>query len=211
VIPTLLITLKLSNKLTARSRPIGVRFYTCINYHFLSKSIQVIFGWVDGQTRGNGVDRGKKVDTVSLTDKRFFNYYSREIKKMIRTSSRAKPAFIAVVLGLLLSTTTVISSAEAVTIKNGVSCKKSGQTAKTGSKRYVCGKNPYVSPSKLTWMLRECPQSYELYVDSKEQYEIFKDILASSGTEGQAEASKLLKGILDLEALMKNQVCKRGR
>jgi hypothetical protein len=137
--------------------------------------------------------------------------FSKGDKQMFKTPRRAKPYFITIVLGLLLSTTSVISSAEAATIKNGVSCKKSGQTTKTGSKRYVCGKNPYVTPSKLTWMLRECPQSYELYVESKEQYEIFKDILASSGTEGQAEASKLLKGISDLEELMKNQVCKKGR
>ena len=137
--------------------------------------------------------------------------FSKGDKQMIKAPRRAKPYFITVVFGLLLSTTSVISSAEAATIKNGVSCKKSGQTTKTGSKRYVCGKNPYVTPSKLTWMLRECPQSYELYVESKEQYDIFKDILASSGTEGQAESAKLLKGISDLEELMKNQVCKKGR
>jgi hypothetical protein len=130
---------------------------------------------------------------------------------MIKASNRATPVFIAVVLGLLFFTTTVSSSAEAATIKNGVACKKSGTTAKSGVKRYVCGKNPFVTPSKLTWMLRECPQTHELYLDSKEQYEIFKDILSSSGSEGQIEADKLLKGISDLEVLMKTEVCKRGK
>jgi hypothetical protein len=59
-------------------------------------------------------------------------------------------------------------------------------------------------------MLRECPQAYELFIDSKEQYEIFKDILTSGGTEGQAEAEKLVRAIASLETLMKTKVCRRG-
>ena len=112
-------------------------------------------------------------------------------------------------IGLLLSSN-LSTISEAATIKNGVSCKKAGQTTKSGAKRYVCGKNPYVSPTRLTWMLRECPQTYELYIDSKDQYEIFKDILSSSGAEGQAEAEKLVKAIDSLEALMRTKVCRRG-
>jgi len=128
---------------------------------------------------------------------------------MIKTSSRAKPAFIAVVLGLLLSTTSVISSAEAAIIKNGVTCKKSGQTTKTGSKRYVCGKNPYVTPTKLTWMLTSCPEAYDLYIEAKDQYGIFKDTLSAS-PEGLAELANLQKSMDSLDVLMKTKVCKRG-
>jgi hypothetical protein len=124
---------------------------------------------------------------------------------------KIKLGLCSAVLGFMLSTTSAVTSVEASVIKNGVACKKSGQTTKSGSKRYVCGKNPYVTPSKLTWMLRECPQTFELYSDSKDQYEIFKDILSSSGAEGKAEAEKLLKGISDLEVLMKTQVCKKGK
>lgn len=130
---------------------------------------------------------------------------------MVTASRKIKLGLCSVALGLMLSTSPAITSAEASAIKNGVACKKSGQTAKSGSKRYVCGKNPYVTPSKLTWMLRQCPQTFELYADAKDQYEIFKDILSSSGAEGKAEAEKLLKGISDLEVLMKTQVCKRGK
>ncbi len=126
-------------------------------------------------------------------------------------SKKIKLGLCSAVLGFMLSTTSALTSVEASVIKNGVACKKSGQTTKSGSKRYVCGKNPYVTPSKLTWMLRECPQTFELYSDSKDQYEIFKDILSSSGAEGKAEAEKLLKGISDLEVLMKTQVCKKGK
>jgi len=128
---------------------------------------------------------------------------------MIKNSNQAKPAFIAVVLGLLLSTTSVISSAEAATIKNGLACKKSGQTTKTGSKRYVCGKNPFITPTKLTWMLTSCPEAYNLYAEAKDQYGIFKDILSAS-PEGLTELANLQKSMDSLDVLMKTKVCKRG-
>ena len=128
---------------------------------------------------------------------------------MIKTSKRAKPAVLAVALGLLLSTTSVITSAEAATIKNGLSCKKSGLKAKAGAKRYVCGKNPYVTPTRLTWMLTSCPQAYDLYIEAKDQYGIFKDILSAS-PEGLAELANLQKSMDSLDTLMKTKVCKRG-
>ena len=129
---------------------------------------------------------------------------------MSKTVTKAKPALIALTLGLLLSTTSVITAAEAVTIKNGVACKKSGQKTKTGKKNYVCGKNPYVTPTKLTWMLTSCPQAYDLYVEAKDQSDIFKDILSSS-PEGLTEIANLQKSMDSLDVLMKTQVCKKGK
>ena len=129
---------------------------------------------------------------------------------MSKSATKAKPALIALTLGLLLSTTSVITAAEAATIKNGVACKKDGQKTKTGKKNYVCGKNPYVTPTKLTWMLTSCPQANELYIEAKDQYDIFKDILSSS-PEGIAELANLQKSMDSLDTLMKTQVCKRGR
>ena len=128
---------------------------------------------------------------------------------MTKTAVKAKPALIALSLGLLLSTTSVITAAEAATVKNGVACKKSGQKTKTGKKNYVCGKNPYVTPTKLTWMLSSCPRAYDLYVEARDQYGIFKDIL-SVAPEGIAELGNLQKSMDSLETLMKTQVCKRG-
>jgi hypothetical protein len=130
---------------------------------------------------------------------------------MIKFSNKYRLAIGTAAFGLIITTSSFISSTHAASIKNGVTCKKSGQTTKSGSKTYVCGSNPYITPSKLTWMLRQCPQTFELYTDSKDQYEIFKDILFSAGEEGKAEADKLLKGISDLETLMKTQVCKKGK
>jgi hypothetical protein len=124
---------------------------------------------------------------------------------------RSKLTLLTLVLGSLLFTTSYSISAHAVSIKNGVVCKKANLKAKVGSKNYVCGKNPYVTPTKLTWMLRECPKTYDLYIESKEQYEIFKDILNLGGVEGKAEAEKLLAGISSLDTIMKTQVCKRGK
>ncbi len=129
---------------------------------------------------------------------------------MSKQATKAKPALIALTLGLLLSTTSVITAAEAATIKNGVACKKNGLKTKSGSKNYVCGKNPYVSPTKLTWMLTSCPQANELYIEAKDQYGIFKDILSAS-TEGIAELANLQKSMDSLDTLMKTQVCKKGK
>ena len=129
---------------------------------------------------------------------------------MTKTVANTKPALIALTLGLLLSTTSIVTSVEAATIKNGVACKKSGQKAKSGKKNYVCGKNPYVTPTKLTWMLTSCPQAYDLYAEAKDQYGVFKDILSTS-PEGIAELGNLQKSMDSLDSLMKNEVCKRGK
>jgi hypothetical protein len=129
---------------------------------------------------------------------------------MSKSATKAKPALIALTLGLLLSTTSVITAAEAATIKNGVACKKDGLKTKSGKKNYVCGKNPYVSPTKLTWMLTSCPQANELYIEAKDQYGIFKDILSAS-PEGIAELANLQKSMDSLDTLMKTQVCKKGK
>ena len=130
--------------------------------------------------------------------------------KMVKGSNKVRASVLAATFGLLLATTSFTTSANAATIKNGVTCKKAGLKTKSGGKSYVCDKNPYVTPTKLTWTLTQCPQTYELYADSKDQYEIFQGILASAGPEGKAQADALLKGISDLEVLMKTQVCKRG-
>jgi hypothetical protein len=114
------------------------------------------------------------------------------------------------VILILLVSSTSLESTEAATIKNGVTCKKDGQKTRSGKKNYVCGKNPYVTPTKLTWMLTSCPEAYDLYAEAKDQYGIFKDILSVS-PEGLAELANLQKSMDSLDALMKNQVCKKGK
>lgn len=127
------------------------------------------------------------------------------IKKKIITAA------VTICTVLFLSTHVVSTSAQTTKIKNGVACKKANLKIKVGGKNYICGNNPYYEPTKLTWMLRECPQTYDLYLEAKDQYEIFKGILNSAGQEGKVEADKLLAGISSLESLMTTQVCKRGK
>jgi hypothetical protein len=129
--------------------------------------------------------------------------------KMVKVSNKVRASVLAAAFGLLLTTTSFATSANAVTIKNGVACKKDGLKGKAGSKRYVCGKNPYVTPTKLTWMLTSCPEAYDLYVEAKDQYGIFKDVLSSS-PDGLAELANLQKSMDSLNVLMKTKVCKRG-
>jgi hypothetical protein len=109
-----------------------------------------------------------------------------------------------------LTTTSAITTSNAATVKTGVACKKAGLKTKVGSKNYVCGRNPYVTPTKLTWMLTGCPQAYDLYIEAKDQYDIFKDILSTS-PEGLIELGSLQKSMSSLDNLMKTQVCKRGK
>lgn len=143
----------------------------------------------------------------------FLRRYSECIrsKNLRHIVQRFKSTWVLVIFAALFASFINPISVQAATIKNGVSCAKADLKRKVGSKNYVCGKNPYLNPTKLTWVLRECPQTYALYLESKDQYEIFKDILNSAGAEGKAEADKLLAGISSLETLMKSQVCKRGK
>jgi hypothetical protein len=129
--------------------------------------------------------------------------------KMVKASNKVRASVLVATFGLLLTTTSFATSANAVTIKNGVTCKKDGLKGKAGSKRYVCGKNPYVTPTKLTWMLTSCPDAYDLYIEAKDQYGIFKDILSSS-PDGLAELTNLQKSMDSLDVLMKTKVCKKG-
>jgi hypothetical protein len=135
---------------------------------------------------------------------------NREINKMVKSSSKLKSVVLATTLGLFLATTSFVTTSNAATVKNGVACKKAGLKTKVGKKNYVCGNNPYVTPTKLTWMLTGCPEAYDLYNEAKDQYGIFKDVLSSS-PEGMAELGNLQKSMDSLDALMKTQVCKRGK
>jgi hypothetical protein len=130
--------------------------------------------------------------------------------KMVKSSGKLKSAVLATTLGFFLAYTSYVTTSSAATVKNGVACKKAGLKTKVGQKNYVCGKNPYVTPTKLTWMLTGCPEAYDLYIEAKDQYGIFKDILSSS-PEGMAELGNLQKSMDSLDTLMKTEVCKKGK
>ena len=129
---------------------------------------------------------------------------------MVKVSNKVRASVLVATFGLLLTTTSFITSANAATVKNGVTCKKLGQKTKSGSKTYYCEKNPYVTPTKNTWTLASCLDANDLYIEAKEQYEIFKDILSAS-PEGVTELGNLQKSMDSLTVIMKTQTCKKGK
>jgi hypothetical protein len=129
--------------------------------------------------------------------------------KMVKASNKVRASVLAATFGLFLATTSFATTSSAATIKNGVTCKKSGQKTKSGSKTYYCEKNPYVTPTKNTWTLASCLDANDLYVEAKDQYDIFKDILSAS-PEGLTELGNLQKSTDSLTVLMKTKVCKKG-
>jgi hypothetical protein len=128
---------------------------------------------------------------------------------MVNTSNRTKSVVLSVALGLAIATTSYATSANAATVKNGVACKKLGQKTKSGSKTYYCENNPYVTPTKKTWTLASCLDANALYIEAKDQYDIFKDILSGS-PEGVTELGNLQKSMDSLTVLMKTKACKKG-
>ena len=142
---------------------------------------------------------------------------------MVKSSRKLKSAVLATTLGLLLTTTSAITASNAATVKTGVACKKAGLKTKVGSKNYVCGRNPYVTPTKLTWMLSTCRSENSNLILMKDGiadmlamatplgYDTVEKILAASDEEGKKEINLLLSNISKTENNMKNTLCKRGR
>ena len=128
---------------------------------------------------------------------------------MIKVSNKVRASVLAATFGLFLATTSFATTSSAATVKNGVACKKLGQKTKSGSKTYYCEKNPYVTPTKNTWTLASCLDANDLYIEAKDQYEVFKDILSAS-PEGLTELGNLQKSMDSLDVLMKTKVCKKG-
>ena len=128
---------------------------------------------------------------------------------MVKASNKVRASVLAATFGLFLATTSFATSSSAATIKNGVACKKLGQKTTSGKKTYYCEKNPYVTPTKNTWTLTSCLDANDLYIEAKDQYGIFKDILSAS-PEGLTELGNLQKSMDSLAVLMKTKACKKG-
>ena len=116
---------------------------------------------------------------------------------------------IASTLGLFLATS-VVAPASAATIKTGTSCKKAGQTVKVGKKVYVCGKNPFITPTKNTYMLKACYDGYDVYLQARDGYDSYKDLAPLIGAEGQAQLDELKKSMDSIYSTLKTKACKRG-
>ena len=127
---------------------------------------------------------------------------------------------VASTVGLFLATS-VVTPASAATIKTGTACKKAGQSVKVGSKTYVCGKNPVVTPTRNTYMLKACRDTNTLfrtvksaYDDMLEQANIFgyktlTELGNALGGQEKIELENLDKTIADAQAALARQ-CRRG-
>ena len=129
--------------------------------------------------------------------------------KMVKASNKVRTSVLAATFGLFLATTSFATTSSAATVKNGVACKKLGQKTKSGSKTYYCEKNPYITPTKNTWTLATCLDANDLYIEAKDQYGVFKELLSAS-PEGLTELGNLQKSMDSLDVLMKTKVCKKG-
>ena len=112
-------------------------------------------------------------------------------------------------LGLFLAAS-VITPASAATIKTGSACKKAGQVLKVGKKVYVCGKNPFVTPTRNTYLLDKCSKANRLYRDGMEQYEQLQALYPLLDAADKAEVDLFKKNSDGLYADMKSTWCKRG-
>ena len=142
---------------------------------------------------------------------------------MVKNSNKTRSVVVAAAFGLFLATTAFATTANAATVKNGVACSKTGAKTKVGSKSYVCGSNPYITPTKRTWMLDKCKLSNDLLVQLKEAeeemlmqanifgYKTLTDLGNALGGQEQKDVNELVKAITDSEAAMKNTFCKKGK
>ena len=117
--------------------------------------------------------------------------------------------FASLLITFLISSISAVPSS-AQSPRNGVNCSKFGAVTKVGAKSYRCAKNPFVKPTKNTWTLRGCLTAYAMWKDAKEQYADWIDLAKLAGAEGQKTMDELQSSIIELEATMKDVVCKRG-
>jgi len=107
--------------------------------------------------------------------------------------SMLRKIVIAATLGLYLATS-VVTPASAATIKTGSSCTKSGLTKKVGSKTYVCGKNPIVTPTKRTWMLKTCFDISKNYAEVRPTYDDMLELAKNNNLATVTELGNVVGG-----------------
>ena len=76
------------------------------------------------------------------------------------------------IIGFMLTSTLVATSASAAAISNGTACPKSkiNKTTKVNGSVYKCTKNPTVKKAKLTWVSRDCLKANTSYAKMNTSY-----------------------------------------
>ena len=78
-----------------------------------------------------------------------------------------KVALLSLAAVMVAGSLTAIPANAATKVTNGVACKKSGATTKSGGTTYRCAKNPLVKNAKLTWLRSDCLSLAASYNRSK--------------------------------------------
>jgi hypothetical protein len=128
--------------------------------------------------------------------------------------SMLRKIVIASTLGLFLATS-VVSPSSAATTKTGTACTKEGKTLKVGKKVYLCGKNPFVSPTKKTWALTTCLEGYDSYMSIKDDLipqamDMLGLLDGADKITQQAEIDKMTSDNVLVLAALKAKWCKKG-
>ena len=123
---------------------------------------------------------------------------------------------VSVAVLFLTSTVAIATPANAAAAKNGVSCKKAGLKATSGGKKYTCSKNPYVTPTKLTWTRNDCIEVYKGWRDIElnmipEAIGMLPNLSGADLTEQEGLIAEYKANNAQLVKNMTTRLCKKGK
>ena len=123
---------------------------------------------------------------------------------------------VSVAFLFLTSTVAFSAPANAAAAKNGVACSKSGLKTTSGGKKYTCSKNPYVSPTKLTWTQNDCLEVYKGWKDIAmnmipEAKGMLPNLSGQDLTDQENLIAEYQKNNAQLLKNMQTRLCKKGK
>jgi peptidoglycan hydrolase CwlO-like protein len=74
------------------------------------------------------------------------------------------------IIGFMMTSTLVATTASAATISNGVVCPKANKTIMVSGAVYKCTKSPILNKKKLTWVSKDCIDTNAAYLKSNASY-----------------------------------------
>ena len=116
----------------------------------------------------------------------------------------------------LTSTVAISAPASAAAAKNGVACSKAGLKTTSGGKKYTCSKNPYVSPTKLTWTQNDCLEVYKGWRDIElnmipEAKGMLPNLSGQDLTDQENLIAEYQKNNAQLLKNMQTRLCAKGK
>lgn len=111
---------------------------------------------------------------------------------------------------VVVSTIIPLQHASASKVSNGVNCSKANLTTKVGSKLYRCAKNPIIKPERNTWTLSSCLRTSKIWMSAKNELSDWRAIIKNPDDKTTKALNDLESLISELEATMREEVCKKG-